>query len=76
MRVKLHGLRTTQELRAMLHESIDQIEALGITHLSGCNLYVTPSDSKGNIVVRIGHTPIEDLEIKEPYQSAAEEHGL
>jgi len=76
LRISLKGLRSTRELRAMLHEAVDRLEALGITHLRGSNLYLTPTDSQGQLVTRIGAAPIEDIEIERPYPSAAEEHGL
>jgi hypothetical protein len=76
LRIQLKGLRTTQELRAMLHEAVDGIEAKGITHLRGSNLYVTPCDGDGNPVIRYGRHKLQDFSIEEPYPSAAEEHGL
>jgi hypothetical protein len=77
LRIQLKGLRTTRELRAMLHEAVDRLEAQGITVIRGSNLYVTPADTKGNPVSRLsGGTPLEDIVIAGPYRSAAEEHGL
>ena len=77
MRIQLKGLRTTQELRAMLHEAVDQIEALGIKTVRGSNLYLTPSDENGVPLVRLAdRRKLHDLTIAEPYRSAAEEHGL
>ena len=77
MRIQLKGLRTTRELRAMLHEAVDQIEALGIKLVRGSNLYVTPTDEQGNQVTHISKgKKIPDIVIAEPYRSAAEEHGL
>jgi hypothetical protein len=77
LRIQLKGLRTTRELRAMLHEAIDRLEAQGITVVRGSNLYVTPADTKGNPLTRLsGGAPLEDIEIAGPYRSAAEEHGL
>lgn len=35
IRIQLKGLHSTSEMRAMLHEAIDQIEALDVTHVSG-----------------------------------------
>jgi hypothetical protein len=77
LRIQLKGLRTTRELRAMLHEAVDRLEAQGITVVRGSNLYVTPADTKGNPVTRLsGGAPLEDIIIPGPYRSAAEEHGL
>lgn len=64
------------DLRAMLHEAADRIEALGVTHARGINLYLTLCDHKGAPVTRIGREPIEDIVIEEPYRSAADEHGI
>lgn len=77
IRIQLKGLRTTQELRAMLHEAIDRLEALGITHLRGSNLYVTPADKEGNPVFPREHRrKINSITIEEPYRSVADEHGI
>lgn len=76
LRISLKGQRTTLELRAMLHEAVDRLEALGLTHLRNANLYLTPVDAKGNQLTHIGASPIEDIAIERPYRSAAEEHGL
>jgi hypothetical protein len=77
MRIQLQGLRSTTEIRAMLHDAIDNLEALGITHGRGVNLYVTPCDSDGNILTPLGtgRTKIDQLTIEGPYPSAADEHG-
>lgn len=77
VRVQLKGLRTTRELRAMLHEAVDRLEAQGITVVRGSNLYITPADTKGNPLNRLsGGAPLEDIVIAGPYRSAADEHGL
>jgi len=77
LRVQLKGLRTTRELRAMLHEAVDRLEAQGITVVRGSNLYITPADTKGNPLNRLsGGAPLEDIIIAGPYRSAADEHGL
>ena len=78
IRIQLKGLRTTAELRAMLYEAIDQVEALGITHLRGSNLYVTPADQEGTPLTRFGprHRKVDKITIEEPYRSAADEHGI
>lgn len=76
LRVSLKGLRSTQELRAMLHEAVDNLEANGITHCRGANLYVTPCDNEGKPIIRYGRHKLKDITIAEPYPSAADEHGL
>jgi hypothetical protein len=76
-RIQLKGLHTTADMRAMLNEAIDQIEAVGITHVSGANFYFNPADKNGSRVFprqygrRVVFSPIE-----EPYRSAADEHGI
>ncbi len=37
MRIQLKGLHTTADLRAMLNEMVDQIEAVGVSHIKGAN---------------------------------------
>ena len=77
MRIQLKGLRSTQDLRAMLHEAVDRLEELAITHARGINLYLTPADKEGNPVSPRQHRrPVADIVIDEPYRSAADEHGL
>lgn len=77
MRIQLKGLRTTQEMRAMLHEAIDRLEAFGITHVRGTNLYLTPADKEGSPVMpRQYRRKVTSIIIEEPYRSAADEHGL
>ncbi len=77
MRIQLKGLRTTQEMRAMLHDAINRLEDLGITHLRGTNLYVTPADKHGSPVMpRQYRRKVTSIIIEEPYRSAADEHGI
>ena len=77
MRFQLKGHHPTADLRAMLNEMVDQIEAVGVTHVRGANFYFTPSDKNGSPVFprqngyRVVFQPIE-----RPYRSAAEEHGI
>lgn len=77
MRIQLQGLRSTAELRAMLHEAIDHLESLGVTHGRGANFYVTPCDTDGNMLTPLGsgRTIIDRIIIEGPYPSAADEHG-
>lgn len=78
LRIQLKGLHSTADMRAMLNEAIDQIEAMAITHVSGTNLYLTPSDNNGSPVTPLGpgRRRISNLILSEPYRSAADEHGL
>lgn len=50
MRVKIIGKRSVQELREQLERFIDQVERLGITHVTGTNIYFNPIDETGDEV--------------------------
>jgi hypothetical protein len=77
LRIQLKGLRSTHDIRAMLHLAVDELEALAITHARGINLYLTPADKEGNPVSPRQHRRrVADITIEEPYRSAADEHGL
>lgn len=77
IRIQLKGLRSMQDLRAMLHEAVDKLEDLPITHARGINLYLTPADKEGNPVSPRQHRrPVADIIIEEPYRSIADEHGV
>lgn len=77
LRIKLKGLHPMQDVRAMLHEAVDRLEALAITHARGINLYLTPADKEGNPVSpRQNRRPLTEITIEEPYRSSADEHGL
>jgi hypothetical protein len=66
---------TTVELRQMMMETCDQLEADGITHVKACSLYIPPVDAKGMAVTRVRGHELEDRIIAQPYRSAADEHG-
>ena len=70
------GPWTMVEVRAMVIDALDQLAATGITHIARANLYLNPVDAKGNIVNRVGRTPLPDIDVPHPYRSAADEHGL
>jgi hypothetical protein len=77
MRIKLAGLHNTRDIRAMLHEAVDRIEALGIKTVRGANLYLTPCDDNGSPLTRLADRQrVRDMTIAEPYRSAADEHGV
>lgn len=77
IRIQLKGLRSTPELRAMLHEAVDRLEALNIKAVRGINLYLTPADENGNPVFPQEYRrKITEITIAAPYKSAADEHGL
>lgn len=76
-RVKLEGLITPAELRIMLNEAVDEIEALGATHLRHGYLYATPADSRGErVTLRDSGRIVSEIIIDPPYRSAADEHGV
>src|SRR5713101_1439177 len=72
IKIKLLGKRTTPQLRRMLHDAVNELEAAGIEHVSGINLYVTPTDKTGKPAIL--RTKIPDLVIEGPYPCAAEEY--
>lgn len=77
IRIQLKGLRTSRELLVMLHDAVDQLEGLGVKHIRGANLYITPVDQDGNPLTRFrGWRKMPAITIREPYRSAAEDHGL
>ena len=78
IRIQLKGLRSMQELRAMLNEAVDKLEALPITHARAINLYVTPADKNASPVYPRGEDgrKITTITLEQPYRSVAEENGL
>lgn len=77
MKIQLKGLRSAKELRAMLHEAADRIEALNIPYVRGVNLYLTPANGKGEPLTRLGRQKFADMDIviDGPYRSAADEYN-
>jgi hypothetical protein len=67
---------TTVELRQMMMEAVDAMEADGITHVKACSLYVPPVDAKGHPVTHVRGRPLEERLVNHPYRSAADEHGV
>ena len=39
IRIQLKGHHTTADWRAMLNEMVDQVEAVGVTHIKNTNVY-------------------------------------
>ncbi len=75
MKIKLQGNRTTAELRQMVHRAVDELEALGVTHVRGGNLYLTPVDDEGREVrARRNSRNVKELTIKGPYPCAADKY--
>lgn len=83
LRIDLKGHHTTAELRAMLNEAVDKLEAMAITHcgtpMTGSVLYLKLADHRGDALTSLG--PYKDvmkdgIVISEPYRSAADEHGI
>lgn len=64
------------EARAMVIAALDEAAATGITHIARANLYLNPVDAQGRIVTRVGREPLQDIDVPQPYRSAADEHGL
>ena len=77
MKIKLNGHITTKELRQMLYQAVSELEELGVHHVRGCNLYLTPADEDGEELkpVRAGRK-IRELTVKAPEPSAADEYGV
>lgn len=77
LRVQLEGTRSLDDLRMMLLQAVVQLDELGIQHAKAVNLYLTPATSDGTPLTAVANgQPITSLKIKEPYRSAADEHGL
>ncbi len=77
MKIQLKGLLTIPEAIAGFHQAMDQLQSQGIKKMRGTNVYLTPADENGNVVVRISRgQEIQDIVIVEPNRSAAEEHTL
>ena len=83
LRIDLKGHHSTTELRQMLNEVVDRIEAMAITHcgtpMTGSVLYLKLSDHRGDALTSLG--PYKDvlkdgITISSPYRSAADEHGV
>ena len=66
-RYKIEGRRTTAQLRRMLHDVVDDLEARGITEVMNSNLYVSlpPSEDTDNLDV---------ITLSDPYECAADEY--
>ena len=43
IRIQLKGHHTTADWRAMLNELVDQVEAVGVTHIKTINVYLNPA---------------------------------
>lgn len=70
IRIKLEGKHTPADLRLMLNEAVDNLEARGIKQVKNCNLYITPlseADRSKNL---------DTITINHPYRCAADEHGV
>lgn len=80
IRIKLGGSGnhwSLHEFRALFLEGIAYLEAEGFTHVKGGNLYVSPTNAKGQSLTKLrGGHPLEDIVIAAPYRSAADDHGL
>lgn len=70
IRIKLEGEQTPADLRLMLSEAVDELEARGFKQYKNCNLYFTP------VIEFDGTENLDTINIKHPYRSAADEHGV
>ena len=74
---------STADLRKMLNEAVDKIEAMAITHcgtpMTGSVLYLKLSDHRGEALTNLGsyqEVMKDGITISAPYRSAADEHGV
>ena len=75
MRVKIKGRKTLQELRAALHQVIDDMERFGITHAARCSVYFTPVDEDGEEQkLYQQRRKFEEWTIESGYPCAADEY--
>jgi hypothetical protein len=70
IRIKITGRHTTAQLRRILHEAVDGIEAQGILHIDGGNIYANPVDEAGKPLT----AQTAYIEIKSPYPCAADKY--
>jgi len=77
MKIKLRGTLTTAQLRQMLYEATHEMEKLGVQHVRGCNLYLTPVDEDGEEVRPVRHGKrIKELAIKPPVPTVGDEYSI
>ena len=77
MKIKLRGKVTTAELRQMLYQAAQEMEELGVWHVRGCNLYLTPVDEDDQEVRPARHgRRIKEITIKPPAPSVADEYQI
>lgn len=76
LRIQLKGLHSTTELRAMLNEAVDNIEALNVQWVRGTNLYTTLCDKEAAPVYPENENGkrISLIVLENPYRSVADEH--
>jgi hypothetical protein len=76
LRVQLKGRPSLKDLRGMLVDALERLDALGIKHASGINLYLTPVSKDGTPLTPLADGQPVNTIIIESYRSAADEHGL
>ena len=75
MRVKIKGRKTLKELRAALHQAIDDMKRFGITHATRCSIYFTPVDEDGEEQkLYQQRRKFEEWTIESGYPCAADEY--
>jgi len=77
MKIKLRGTVTTADLRQMLYQAAHEMEELGVWHVRGCNLYLTPVDEEGQEVRPARHRKrIKEITIKPPTPTVGDEYDI
>jgi len=75
MKIKLKGTITTAELRQMLYQAVTELEELGVHHVRGSSLYLTPIDEDGEEVKPYRNRRyLKEISIKPPESSVADEY--
>lgn len=76
LRIQLKGLHSTAELRAMLNEAVNEIEALNVQWVRGTNLYTTLCNKEATPVYPENENGkrITLITLENPYRSLADEH--
>ncbi len=70
VKVKLEGEHTPADLRLMLNEAVDELEARGFEKYKNGNCYFTP------VIEHDGTENLDTITIRHPHQSVADEYGI
>jgi hypothetical protein len=75
MRCKIKGRKSIKKLRAALHQVVDDMEQLGITHADRVYIYFAPVDEEGApVTVYRDRRKLEEWSIKGGYEAVADEY--